>query len=133
MKKITALIAVLAIAASLTACSENTHPADNVLRDPSASQSSSNFESSDQSGIVQSSSQSSFDKSDSVPTQDDYVMDKDILGEVTLIKDGLPEFEPLYATDGLNCKTLLGIPNSVGSAAVYDTKAGIAIVLLSMM
>ncbi len=128
MKKITAIIAVLAVAASLTACRERGTPSEIIPGNSSTSQNSSNSESPDQSSdATQPSAQDSSDNPGSNPAQDDYVMDKDILSEVTLIKDGLPEFEPLYATDGVNCKTLLGIPNSDGGAAVYGTKTGVAI------
>ena len=119
MKKITAIIAVLAIAASLTACSKNRSPAENIPVNSSASQSTSSLKSPDQSSAAPSSSQSSSNKSDVASAQ----------SEVTLIKDGLPEFKPLYATDGLNCETLLGIPNSDGKPEIYGTQTGSAIML----
>lgn len=128
MKKITTIIAVLAIAASLTACSENNSPTESIPGNSSAAQSSSSLNSSGQSNdAAQSSQQSSSDASGSDPANDDYVMDKDILNKVILIKDGLPEFKPLYTTTGLNCKTLLGVHSDASVGGVYCTKDGAAI------
>lgn len=130
MKKITAVIAVLAVAASLTACNENRSPTESIPGNSSAEQSSSSLKTSDQSSTAPSSPQDSSNEPDNSLAQNDYVTDKNILDQVTLIKDGLPEFKPLYTTAGLNCKTLLGIRQSDGAPSVnsvYVTKTGAAI------